>query len=76
MSFGVFQNYYSRLPQYANQPYVSVIGTVASGISYMGAPLIIPLLKRLARHRTAIIWVGCTLPLSFYRTLGTLILDP
>lgn len=59
LSFGVFQNYYSQLPEYANQPYVSVIGTVASGISYMGAPIIIPFLKRTGRYRVYMIWVGC-----------------
>ncbi|KIW13339.1 hypothetical protein PV08_08527 [Exophiala spinifera] len=79
LSFGVFQNYYSRLPQYANQPYVSVVGTVASGISYMGAPLIIPLLKRLGRYRTSIIWVGWSMCIvgvlasSFARNLPTII---
>lgn len=59
LSFGVFQNYYSQLPEYANQPYVSIIGTVASGISYMGAPIIIPFLKRTSRYRVYMIWVGC-----------------
>lgn len=59
LSFGVFQNYYSQLPEYANQPYVSIIGTVASGISYMGAPIIIPFLKRTGRYRVYMIWVGC-----------------
>jgi len=61
LSFGVFQNYYSQLPEYANQRYVSIIGTVASGISYMGAPIIIPFLKRTGQYRVYMIWVGCEL---------------
>lgn len=59
MSFGVFQNYFSRLPEYANQPFVSVIGTVATGISYMGAAIIIPIVKRVPQHRSYITWTGC-----------------
>ncbi|KAK7890352.1 hypothetical protein LTR67_008238 [Exophiala xenobiotica] len=79
LSFGVFQNYYSQLPEYANQPYVSVIGTVASGISYMGAPVIIPLLKRARKYRTYMIWLGWTLCIvgvlasSFAQSLGGII---
>jgi len=37
LSFGVFPNYYSQLPEFANNRYVSVVGTVASGISYLDA---------------------------------------
>ncbi|ETN38273.1 uncharacterized protein HMPREF1541_06304 [Cyphellophora europaea CBS 101466] len=79
LSFGVFQNYYSHQPEYANQPYVSVIGTVASGISYMGAPIIIPFLKRAHNHRTKMIWGGWALAIigvlgsSFSKSLGAII---
>ncbi|KAF2105583.1 MFS transporter, MCP family, solute carrier family 16, member 10, variant [Lophiotrema nucula] len=79
LSFGVFQNYYSQLPQFAGNPYVSVIGTTASGISYMGAPIIIPLIKRFTKYRNRMIWFGwpiCILALlagSFAKTLGALI---
>ena len=79
LSFGVFQNYYSHLPQFANQPYVAVIGTVASGISYMGAPVVIPLLKRVGGYRTYMVWGGWSLCIvallasSFAHTLGAII---
>ncbi|RDW71001.1 hypothetical protein BP6252_07564 [Coleophoma cylindrospora] len=79
LSFGVFQNYYSQLPQFAHHPYVSVIGTTASGICYMGAPIMIPIVKRYARYRRRMIWFGwpmCIIALvagSFARTLGALI---
>lgn len=59
LSFGVFQNYYSHLPQFADDPYVSVVGTVASGISYLGAPLVMPLIKRYARWQRQMVWLGC-----------------
>ncbi|KIW44200.1 uncharacterized protein PV06_05228 [Exophiala oligosperma] len=79
LSFGVFQNYYSRIPRFANQPYVSIIGTAATGITYLGAPLIIPLVKRLGRYRMVIIWVGWSMCIvgvlasSFAETLPAII---
>ena len=80
LSFGVFQEYYSQLPQFKDSPYISVIGTVASGMSYMAAPIIIPIIKQYSRYRRHMIWFGWTLALlglvagSFARSLGTLIL--
>ncbi|KAK8073440.1 hypothetical protein PG994_004339 [Apiospora phragmitis] len=38
LSFGVFQEYYSKVPEFASNPYVSVVGTIASGLGYLGAP--------------------------------------
>ncbi|KAG0650380.1 Riboflavin transporter MCH5 [Hyphodiscus hymeniophilus] len=79
LSFGVFQNYYSTLPQFANSPFISIVGTTASGISYLGAPFIIPIIKRYSRYQRQMIWVGLPLCLSglaagsFATTLGGLI---
>tara|TARA_R110002003_G_scaffold1048_20_gene22349 strand:- start:7281 stop:8660 length:1380 start_codon:yes stop_codon:yes gene_type:complete len=80
LSFGVFQNYYTRLPEFKDNPYVSVVGTSASGISYLGAPVIIPLIRRWSRYRMHMILVGWPLCIaglvagSFADRLGTLIL--
>lgn len=80
LSFGVFQEYYSQLPEFKDSPYISVIGTVASGMSYMAAPISIPIVKRYSRYRKYMIWFGWTLALlslvagSFATSLGTLIL--
>ncbi|KAK4619524.1 MFS-type transporter pynF [Fulvia fulva] len=78
LSFGVFQEYYSRLPQFQDNPFISVVGTVASGISYMAAPIAIPATKKYAKYRRYMIWVGCMLSAlvagSFASSLGTLIL--
>ncbi|KAH7089753.1 major facilitator superfamily domain-containing protein [Paraphoma chrysanthemicola] len=80
LSFGVFQDYYTRLPQFENNAYISVVGTSASGISYLGAPLVIPLIQRWSQYRTHMILVGwplCIIGLvtgSFADRLGTLIL--
>ena len=79
LSFGVFQNYYSHLPEFKGDPFIAVVGTTASGISYMAAPIVIPLIKRFSIYRRYMIWIGwplCLLGLvagSFARTLATLI---
>jgi hypothetical protein len=80
LSVGVFQDYYAHLPAFTNSAYISAIGTTASGISYLGAPLATPLIRRWAKYRTHMILVGwplCILGLvagSFANTLGTLLL--
>lgn len=59
LSFGVFQNYYSKQPAFASNRYIPVVGSVASGISYLGAPAITPLIKRFQRYQGLMIWTGC-----------------
>lgn len=79
LSFGVFQNYYSQLPEFEGDPFIAVVGTTASGISYMAAPIVIPFIKRFSIYRRYMIWIGwplCLLGLvagSFARTPATLI---
>ncbi|KAF7185165.1 MFS transporter asaE [Pseudocercospora fuligena] len=80
LSFGVFQAYYSQIPEFAGNPFISVVGSVASGISYIAAPIMIPITKRYSKHRKHMILIGwpiCLLALiagSFAKNLGTLIL--
>ncbi|EME41766.1 hypothetical protein DOTSEDRAFT_73984 [Dothistroma septosporum NZE10] len=80
LSFGVFQEYYARLPQFKDSPFISVVGTVASGISYIAAPIAIPATKKYAKYRRYMIWVGWTICIvsllagSFAQSLSTLIL--
>ncbi|KAF2716712.1 MFS general substrate transporter [Polychaeton citri CBS 116435] len=79
LSFGVFQNYYSRLPAFANHSFISVIGSTSSGISYLAAPFIIPFIRRRSKYRRHMILIGwpiCLLSLvagSFANSLGALI---
>ncbi|KAK5754033.1 hypothetical protein LTS12_015887 [Elasticomyces elasticus] len=79
LSFPVFQEYYSSLPEFRDSRYTSVIGTTASGISYLAAPIVIPLIKRFSRYRRHMIYIGWPLCLaglvagSFARILGALI---
>ncbi|OIW22987.1 major facilitator superfamily transporter [Coniochaeta ligniaria NRRL 30616] len=80
LSFGVFQSYYSTLPEFAGNRYISVVGTVATGISYLGAPFVLPLIKRYQKYQRQMIWVGWPLCIaglaagSFTSTLEGLIL--
>ena len=59
LSYGVFQDYYSQLPEFAGNPYVSVVGTVSSGLGYLGAPLVTPIIRRYSKYRRYMIMVGC-----------------
>ncbi|KAJ4335570.1 hypothetical protein N0V95_008866 [Ascochyta clinopodiicola] len=80
LSFGVFQEHYSQLSEFKDSPYISIVGTTASGISYLGAPFIIPFIQRWRKYRTHMILVGWPLCIaalvagSFADRLGTLIL--
>ncbi|KXJ88112.1 major facilitator superfamily domain-containing protein [Microdochium bolleyi] len=66
--------------EFANSPYIGVVGTIASGLGYIGAPFIMPFIQRHQRWRRRMIWVGwpiCICGLvtgSFANTLETLIL--
>ncbi|EXJ74989.1 uncharacterized protein A1O5_01685 [Cladophialophora psammophila CBS 110553] len=71
LSFGVFQNYYTQLPQFKDDPYVSVIGIVASGLTYMAAPIIIPF--TLVASAGSILLL-CLIAGSFATTNKTLVL--
>ncbi|KAK2613381.1 hypothetical protein N8I77_000299 [Diaporthe amygdali] len=70
LSFGVFQEYYSKIPEFAGNRYVSVVGTIASGFGYLGAPVIMPIIQRYQRWQRHMIWVGCT-SLKFLRLRNT-----
>jgi MFS family permease len=79
ISFGVFQNYYSALPEFAGNSNVALIGTVAQGLSYLGAPFSAAITKRFPKHQRLQIWIGWPLCIggllagSFATTLGGLI---
>ncbi|PGH07568.1 hypothetical protein AJ79_06238 [Helicocarpus griseus UAMH5409] len=80
LSFGVFQEHYSKIPEFANNRYISVVGTIASGFGYLGAPIIMPFVHRYQRWQRQMIWIGwpiCMAGLvfgSFASTLEVLIL--
>jgi hypothetical protein len=58
--FGVFQEHYSHVPAFANQN-VALIGTVAQGIGYLGAPASMALTKQFPKYQRHFIWVGWVL---------------
>ena len=79
VSFGVFQNYYTKLPQFKGNTYVPIVGTMASGIPYPGGPVMAVLVWRYQRYRLCMIWIGwplCILGLvagSFAKSFGPLL---
>jgi hypothetical protein len=80
LSFGVFQNYYSQLPQFKNDPYLPIVGSMATGLAYLGGPFMIPLVKRFPKYHKHMILVGwplCIIALvagSFATTLPGLVI--
>ena len=60
LSFGVFQDYYTSHPPFTGNPHVPVIGTIATGLFYLGAPFLVPLIRRWPRWRCQMIWLGWT----------------
>lgn len=59
LSFGVFQNYYADLPQFEDDPNIAVVGTVATGIAYLGAPGVILIMDGFPGWERVLVWVGC-----------------
>jgi MFS family permease len=67
------------LPEFAGNSNVALIGTVAQGLSYLGAPFSAAITKRFPKHQRLQIWIGWPLCIggllagSFATTLGGLI---
>lgn len=79
LSFGVFQNYYSTHPPFAGSSSIPIVGTLATGVTYLGAPFMTPLIRWFPRWRRQMIWTGWAVSIlsligaSFARTIGPLI---
>ncbi|CEJ91946.1 hypothetical protein VHEMI07627 [[Torrubiella] hemipterigena] len=63
LSYGVFQNYYTQMPEFAGQTSnISAVGTVGTSIYFIAAPFASPLMKRYQRwqrHMLATGWAVC-----------------
>lgn len=79
ISFGVFQDYYSSLPQFAGNSNIALIDTLAQGLCYMGAPFSALLTKRFPKYHRQIVWIGWPICIgglvagSFADTVGGLV---
>jgi MFS family permease len=81
ISFGVFEEYYSTIPEFKDSSSkIALIGTLAQGLSYLGGPFSASVAKRFPRYQRQQIWAGwplCILGLvcgSFTTTVNGLIL--
>ncbi|PMD58381.1 MFS general substrate transporter [Hyaloscypha bicolor E] len=81
ISFGVFEEYYSTIPEFKDSSSkIALIGTLAQGLSYLGAPFSASVAKRFPRYQRQQIWAGwplCILGLvcgSFTTTVNGLII--
>ncbi|KAF7548783.1 hypothetical protein G7Z17_g6829 [Cylindrodendrum hubeiense] len=79
LSYGVFQDHYSRQPEFAGNNNIAIIGTLATSIYFIGAPFAMPLVKRFQRFQRYMIvvgWSGCAISLfvaSFCSSVNGLI---
>lgn len=59
MAFGVFQNYYSHIPEFeSDSAKIPLVGTLAQGLYYLGAPFSALLTKRFPKYQKHQIWLG------------------
>ena len=55
----MFQDYYTSLPEFSNdKSKVALIGTIAQGLSYLGAPFSAALTKRFHKYQRQQLWVA------------------
>ncbi|RDW63521.1 MFS general substrate transporter-44 [Coleophoma cylindrospora] len=79
ISYGVFQDYYSSLPQFAGDSRVALIGTIAQGFYYIGSPFSATITKRFPkyqRHQILLGWPLCIFGLvagSYTSTINGLV---
>ena len=79
LNFGVFQNYYFEHEPFKGNKHIPIVGTMCSGIVYLGAPIVTPLVKRWPKWHKFMIWSGWTLSIlgllagSFAKDIGSLI---
>ncbi|KAI4728764.1 MFS general substrate transporter [Aureobasidium sp. EXF-10728] len=76
----VFEAILWELPKFSGSPYITYIGSIATGIVYLGSPLMAPLVKRYPFYQRYMVWVGWMICLaslvagSFADSLGSLII--
>ncbi|KAK4495370.1 hypothetical protein PRZ48_013701 [Zasmidium cellare] len=58
LSFGVFQDYYSKHELFRESDLIPTIGAVATGVTYLGMPVTNPIAMRWPQHRRKMIVVG------------------
>ncbi|KAL6811661.1 monocarboxylate transporter [Trichoderma camerunense] len=61
VNYGVFQNYYSRQPEFQDNTNIALIGTLATSIQFLGAPFATPLVKKYHAWQRHMVWTGCAL---------------
>ena len=66
-SFGVFQEYYSTIPQFAgDKSKLPIVGTICTGLMYLASPLALPLLRKYPHRRRQSMIIGTVLTSLFF----------
>jgi len=58
LNFGILQNYLTANPPFKGNEYIPMIGTFATGIAYLGGPLMTPITLRLHNYRRHMVLFG------------------
>lgn len=58
LSFGVFQEYYSKHELFKESSLIPTIGALATGVTYLGMPLTNPIATKWPQHRRKMVVVG------------------
>ena len=58
MAYGVFQEHYSRQPEFAASSNIGVVGTVSTSIYFLGAPVATPFVRRFLCWRYQMVLLG------------------
>ncbi|KAF2163148.1 hypothetical protein M409DRAFT_33581, partial [Zasmidium cellare ATCC 36951] len=61
LSFGVFQEYYSKHELFRDSSLIPTIGAVATGFTYLGIPVTNPIAMRWPQHRRKMVVIGYVL---------------
>ncbi|KAH7417975.1 major facilitator superfamily domain-containing protein [Cadophora sp. MPI-SDFR-AT-0126] len=61
LNFGVFQDYYATHPPFEGNRLIPMVGTFATGIAYLGGPLMTPLAIRYHPYRRHMVVFGASL---------------
>lgn len=61
LTFGVFQEYYSKQPEFEGSSNISVIGAISTSMYFLGAPIASPLVRRYQHWQRHMVVVGSAL---------------
>ena len=81
LSYGVFEDYYSREIRFKYEPNFPIVGTLSTCTLYLGSPVTCILINKFPEHKRQMVWAGWLIRIislvgaSFARTVVTLMMS-